>query len=387
MTPNEADRTFLAGLTVLYVEDDSLIRNMTTEYLRRWVGRLCLAQDGEEGLASFRRDRPDLIITDILMPKLDGLAMLEAIRAEAPAIPVVLTTAFEQIPFLVRAINLGVDRYVLKPIQPDQLQAALLHAAHHLRAEVELRKHIHVEQELMMARHHESMSLLAKGMAHDYNNLLQAILSSVHAAAGHTNPGSPAHLILGMTQRFTATAQQLSQELLVLSREMDQPDQESSPIPLLEAALAPLGGTGIQVTLEVPDRMPVVNFNPKRLSQALQILLSNAQEAMPRGGTLKVTVAARPVGPDAVSLGLSPGTYLCLRFQDSGPGIDGDHLPRIFDPYYSTKSVGNHKGQGLGLAVCRSIMRAHRGQVSAESVVGEGSTFSLFLPVIQPWDA
>jgi signal transduction histidine kinase len=104
---------------------------------------------------------------------------------------------------------------------------------------------------------------------------------------------------------------------------------------------------------------------------------------MPRGGTLDVTAASFQAGPDMVELGLSPGTYLRLDFKDSGCGITPEHLHRIFDPYFSTKPMGAQKGQGLGLAVCRSILRAHGGQVIAESVVGQGSTFSVFLPMLQ----
>jgi len=385
MASSEADRAHLSGLTLLYVEDEPSIRSSTAEFLRRRVKRLCLAEDGLDGLGAFRQEHPDLVVTDIMMPRLDGLALAEAIKAESPDTPIVVITAFEQNQFLLRAINTGVDRYVLKPVQPEQLNAALLHCAHQLRAEEELRQHLQLERELQLARHHESMSYLAKGMAHDYNNLLQAILSSVDAAAGHTTPGSPAHLILGMTQRFAATAQKLGQQLLALGQGEDQPDQEGSLTTLLETVLhEALDGSDIAVARRFAPDAPSVHFNRERLQQALTSLLINAREAMPEGGAMEVHLAACEVGPDQTGLQLAPGTYLRLSLQDTGRGIPADQLPRIFDPYFSTKPMGSQKGQGLSLAVCRSILRAHGGQVTVESEVGRGTTFHLFFPAFQP---
>jgi signal transduction histidine kinase len=382
MTTTEADRTFLAGLTVLYVEDSRVIRDMTAEFLRRRVGRLCLAEDGVEGVEAFRRERPHLLVTDIMMPRMDGLAMAETIKVEAPDLPVVVITAFEQSQFLLRAIALGVDRYVLKPVQPDLLEAALLHCAHQLRAEEELRQHLKVERELLKARHTESLSILAQGMAHDYNNLVQAILSSVETAVGHLPPGSPAHLILGMSQRFAGQAQQLGKQLLALGQANDLLDRQGPLDAVIDGALlAALEGSGLKVALLLPADLPPVRYNHERLVQALTILMTNAKDAMPRGGTLDIQASVREVRAGEADLTLGLGTYLRLSLKDSGVGIPADLLPHIFEPYQSGKERGAKKGQGLSLSICRAILLAHGGQVTVESQVGQGSTFHVFLPV------
>jgi CheY-like chemotaxis protein len=277
MNSTEADRTFLAGLTVLYVEDDPTIRTITAEFLRRRVGRLCLAEDGVEGLEAFRRERPQLLVTDIMMPRMDGLAMTEAIKAESPGVPVIVVTAFEQTQFLMRSIALGVDRYVLKPVDPDLLEASLLYCAHQLRAEEELRQHQRVERELMMARHHEAQGILATGMAHDYNNLLQAILAGVDIAKVQTQPESPAHLSLTKVQQYAGVAKNLGQQLLNLSQVNDRLDAEGPLEPLVEACLqASIEGAGISVTLHFPADLPQVCYNRERLAQALSTLWTNA---------------------------------------------------------------------------------------------------------------
>jgi DNA-binding NarL/FixJ family response regulator len=133
MFGDSQDVAFLASLRVLYVEDDTAAREATGEFLRRRVGQLTTAKDGAEGLIRFLAGGADLVITDILMPNMDGLAMAAAIRERGAAVPIVVTTAFEQADFLARAIQVGIDHYVLKPIQADRFEFALLSCTHRLR--------------------------------------------------------------------------------------------------------------------------------------------------------------------------------------------------------------------------------------------------------------
>ncbi len=381
MTPTSSDVGYLGGLTVLYVEDEPAVQASTASFLRRRIARLRLAEDGLEGLEAYHQQRPDILVTDIMMPRMDGLSMIEAIRAEDPDLPIIVVTAFEQTKFLLRAIACQVDRYVLKPVDADQLEAALLVCARQLRAEAESRQRLRLERELAQARQHESLCILAQGMAHDYNNLLQAILSTVYAASAHTEPGTPIHRLLDTTERFSQVARSLGQQLLTLG-EVNYPlDQEGSLNALVEELATTLpGDAGIVVETSLPEGLPAVRYNQDRLRQALDALLTNAVEAMPQGGTLGIVATRKEVDPDDTDLSLHPGTYLCLSFQDTGVGMDRDVQLRIFDPYFSTKQRGAQKGQGLGLAICRSILLAHGGQVTVASEPGLGSTFQVFLP-------
>ena len=383
MTMLEADQTYLAGLTVLYVEDDADLQAITAEFLRRWVGRLVLAENGLKGLEAFRSEHPQIVLSDIQMPGMDGLAMAEAIKAEQPRLPIIISTAFERPDYFLRAIALGVDRYVVKPLQAEAMKGALLHCAHQLRAEEELQRHLRVERDLVLARHHESMCILAQGMAHDYNNLLQAILASVETSLMKVQPGSPANLTLGMAKRFTSMAQELGAQLLILGEHDEgKPDQLGAISPFMDVVLhAQLGNTQIGWANHLSADLPFVNYNHQRLELALGILVTNARDAMPGRGTLVVAAEVRVVPPGDESSTLGPGPYLCLSLQDSGRGISPEDLPRIFDPYFSTKEIGAKKGQGLSLALCRAILLAHGGNVTAESQVGVGSTFRVFLPV------
>ncbi len=134
------DRACLKALTALYVEDEADIREELALFLRRRLAGVRTAADGRAGLDAFVRYQPDLVITDIRMPVMDGLEMAERIRAMSPKTPILITTAFEETRYFQQAIDLGVDKYVTKPVSLDILDAALLKCARAIRAEAALRE-------------------------------------------------------------------------------------------------------------------------------------------------------------------------------------------------------------------------------------------------------
>jgi two-component system, cell cycle sensor histidine kinase and response regulator CckA len=146
MNINQLDQNYLSTLVVLYVEDDPDTHAQFSEFLQHSVGTLITAANGAEGLAAFIKHSPDIVITDILMPVMDGLFMTVGIREVNPSVPVLVTTAFEQSDYLMRAINIGVDQYVTKPVNSSLLLECLLKTAHRLRAEEQL--NLQQQQEL-----------------------------------------------------------------------------------------------------------------------------------------------------------------------------------------------------------------------------------------------
>lgn len=146
MNINRLDQNYLSTLVVLYVEDDPDTHAQFSEFLQHFVGTLITAANGAEGLAAFIKHSPDIVITDILMPVMDGLFMTVGVREVNPSVPVLVTTAFEQSDYLMRAINIGVDQYVTKPVNSSLLLECLLKTAHRLRAEEQL--NLQQQQEL-----------------------------------------------------------------------------------------------------------------------------------------------------------------------------------------------------------------------------------------------
>ena len=382
MTQDSQDAAYLRTLTVLYAEDDPCTQVEIAVFLRRRVGTVVTVASGAEGLAAFQAQPAHIVVTDIQMPGMSGLAMVEEIRKLDPSVPVIVTTAFEQTDYLMHAIELGVDRYVLKPIDGQRLEAALVLAAHRLLAEEQLRARQKLDAEAMRLRHQASLTVLLGGIAHDFNNLLQAILTSVSLAGLKVEPGSEANRILLSSEAISNQAGQLARRLLKLANP-PKPLEWTGPVGavLQETVLGTLEGSAVTAEFTFQDLEAWVRHNRSELAEVIGSLTQNALDAMPAGGTLRVATDLCEVveqGPD----GLAPGPYLRIRFQDTGAGIKEENLPMVFEPYFTSKPRGAQKGMGLGLAVGQAIARAHGGGITVASQPGEGAAFHLHLPVV-----
>jgi CheY-like chemotaxis protein len=132
------DNALLAQFSLLYVEDDEHIRDQLTQFLKRRASVLHVATNGAEGLELYRRHQPDMVVSDILMPQMNGLEMAESIRALNAEVPIIVTTAFNETDYFLKAIQIGVDNYVLKPVDPAMLGRALHKSARVLHQRREL---------------------------------------------------------------------------------------------------------------------------------------------------------------------------------------------------------------------------------------------------------
>src|SRR4051794_24531808 len=140
----------------------------------------------------------------------------------------------------------------------------------------------------------------------------------------------------------------------------------------------------IAISLSAETQPYTVNVDPTRLQQALMNLVVNAKDAMPAGGTLTLRLVRKRISAEQKPPlpGMPPGHWICLSVADSGSGIPTDLLPRIFEPFFTTKAPG--KGTGLGLAQVHGIIKQHEGYIGVESQMGEGTTFTLYLPLAEP---
>lgn len=128
----------LKSASVLYVEDDAEIREQLARFLERRVGMLYTAANGQEGLDIWRRHKPEVVVTDIMMPVMDGLKMAEAIKQEDPSAPVIVTTAFNETNYFLRAIDIGIDKYVIKPVKTDLLIQAIQQSVWRVKADLDI---------------------------------------------------------------------------------------------------------------------------------------------------------------------------------------------------------------------------------------------------------
>lgn len=377
----DPDSEYLSGLTVLLVEDEGEVREEMAQFLGRRVGRLLTAENGEQGLALFRQEQPDLVVTDIMMPVMDGLAMARRILERDPRVPVVVVTAFGQLDYLMQAIQSGISSYVMKPVQSELLEAALLKGARSLRLEAELALLRRQKLEQLQTSHEASIGILAGGLAHDYNNLLQSILMTFSMVKLYIdNPKEALECLKGADTAWEE-ARELSDRLALLSQSSESYRRSCGIEELLWSGLGwVIEGTDCKVSYELPKDLPEVLVDEPQVQKVFSILAQNAAEAMQGRGTLRVGGEVREVREDD-RLPLIAGTYLRVSFADEGPGIAPEVLPLIFMPYSSTKARGKDRGMGLGLAMAQAILKLHRGGLVAESTPGSGATFHIYLPL------
>ncbi|MDO9709340.1 ATP-binding protein [Paracraurococcus lichenis] len=240
------------------------------------------------------------------------------------------------------------------------------------------------EARLAEAGRLETVGRLAGGIAHDFNNLLAAILGAAEAARAAGLPPA-AEADVAQIEEAARRGAGLVRQLLAFAR---QQRLQPRVIELNEAvtAIAPLLrrvlGRQVQVELALEQPGRRVRVDPTQLDQVMLNLAVNAREAMPEGGRLRIAtghrLVLRPEGEGAGRTALPPGRWVVLEVSDTGRGIPPEVLPRLFEPFFTTRPEKG--GTGLGLATVQGIVAQSGGQVAVESRQGEGTTFRIYLP-------
>lgn len=235
---------------------------------------------------------------------------------------------------------------------------------------------VQLQEELAKREKLEAVGVLAGGIAHDFNNILGGVLGNILLAKSDTVPNCEVYRTLATAEKATLRAARLTQQLLTFSKG-GAPVKEMAVLVdvVKESAEFALSGSNVFGRYCFPDDMTPVNVDAGQISQVVQNLTLNACQAMPEGGVMVVSLDMCAV-PPVNSMGLKPGNYARLIFVDQGEGIPAEIIGRIFDPFFSTRPTGS----GLGLATCYSIVKKHGGHIEVNSTVGQGSTFTVYLP-------
>ena len=253
--------------------------------------------------------------------------------------------------------------------------------------EEELRRKLDLR--LQQVQNLESLGVLAGGIAHDFNNLLMVVLGNLDFACAQLPPGSPLLDGLGQASHASRRAAELAKQMLAFAgkarfalERLDLRELVGGMIPMLEASIA----CRASLRLEAAPSLPAIDADPAHLNQAILNLVLNAAEALaPVGGTITLTLREARIDEDESASTWFPGPlpagrHVLLEVSDTGCGMEPDTLPRVFDPFFSTKFTG----RGLGLAAVLGIVRSHGGAVRILSEPGQGTTVGLLFPAAAP---
>ena len=380
---------------ILIVDDNPKNRAICEEIFEEDFD-LIHAEDGTAALQLIRERHPDVVLLDVMMPGINGYEVCQRMKADAETghIPVIIVSAKGQTDEIIEGFDSRADDYIVKPFvnselrarvratlrlkeAQDELQAANRKLHEHTRKLEEanerlkeldrikagftamlvhdLRSPLSVVQVTLQML--ESDSLVAQS---EYKTLIRESLASCNDLFELTSD-------LMEIFRSESTTMVLSLSRMSLQRLVEEPFRQATVL---------ASKKDISLDLRLPDEPLIVRADSYKLQRALTNLLSNAVKFTPRGGTIGLHVTP----PQSVG-GVGAPSEVLIDVIDSGDGIPPHDLPFIFDPYYQANTQNSGMGSGLGLAIVKRIVAAHGGDVSVKSKLGQGSRFSIRLPL------
>jgi signal transduction histidine kinase len=376
-----------ANMKLLLVDDEEVLLRAVGDFLARCGHEVRVALNGSVAYGQIAEGPPDVVLTDIRMPEMDGLALLEIIRLRYPSIPVVLITGHGDVDTAVSALQKGAFDYIRKPVKLDQLTALL--------GRLEQRKQLETTlmQEHAQSAHAgrlASMGTMAAGIAHEINNPTAMIRANLQTFQRLWDRAAPLLRRLGNTaasQDLAALLEEVpgltsnmlsgTDRIARISNQMklySRVDDTRSPceVDLVRCLEEAIGLTaqdlcGIEIHREyAPARVVGV---AQEITQMFVDLLQNAGHSL----------AGQPGARIAVEVTPDDDGWVCASVTDNGPGIAAPLSDRIFDPFFTTKHPG--QGLGLGLSICHAIAVEHRGSIAYEPASGGGACFTVRLPL------
>ncbi len=366
-------------LRVLFVEDSAADAELMLRALK--AGGFDPVHERVETAATLRAALAgpwDVVLSDYYLPELEAPAALALVRERAPDLPFLVVSGSMGEDTAVAAMKAGATDYIMK----DRLQRLAPAVERAIEDAAVRRDRRRLEQQLLASQRLEAVGRLAGGVAHDFNNVLTAVLGSTELLILDTPPGAARREELEIIREAAAHAQDLIRQLLAFSSR-----QALKPVVLdvnhlvknVGKMLRRLIGENIQLTTEPAPDVDSVCADPGQLEQVLVNLVVNARDAMPQGGRLTIGTGNLTVAEGGTpAVPVPPGRYVVLRVTDTGTGMDAATLERAFEPFFTTKPRG--KGSGLGLATVYGVVRQSGGHVEAESTPGAGTTFRVYLP-------
>jgi signal transduction histidine kinase len=377
-----------SGLTVpasiLVVDDDPVVRSIMRATLQRDGFCVIEARDGVEGCRLYDEHRPDLLLVDVIMPRMDGYELCRELRSrpESGYVPIVVATSLDDLPSIARAYDAGATDFIPKPINWLVLNHRVRYILRASRAFEELRSN---QQRLIAAKEAAEAASRAKSeflanMSHELRTPLNAIigfsgmmsdrmfgsLNDKYAEYADIIGTSGRHLLAIITD-ILDLAKADADKLLLAEEEVDLAEvaQLSSQI-VHDMALR----AQIDFDSDIDEPLPAVLGDPAKLTQIVVNLLSNAVKFTPAGGKVRLKVERRA------------RRGIILRVEDTGIGMSPDQIPIALEPFGQIESsfTRKHDGVGLGLPLTKRLVELHGGVIEIDSAPGKGTVASVHLP-------
>lgn len=371
---------------ILVVDDEESIRFSFQKFLSNTKHEVTVAENIIDARAILSGNEFDVAVIDrILKDGQNGLDLVKHIRKVQPFCETILISAYPTFRSAAETLQYETFAYLTKPVKQEEICRVVEEAACRNKNKKE------IEKQLLHVQKLESIDSLAGEIAHDLNNILLLMFRYVELAIIHTPEDSPAREDMLEVIKAVNRAKGLTRKILTRSR---QNKQERKPIQLhfiiKEALKLLIAGipNHIEFQQDIHADCGTALADPAGIHQLMINLCTNAYHSMrEKGGIIKVSLQNVSITPEAIltgekfKSGLDPGDYIRLTVSDTGRGMDKDTMDCIFDPYFTTKAVG--EGTGLGLSVVHGIVESHGGSIMVQSEQGKGSAFHVYFPKIE----
>ncbi|MGV3722760.1 MAG: hybrid sensor histidine kinase/response regulator [Actinomycetota bacterium] len=389
MIAHEATGIAIRGLNavaaeVLVVDDMSTLRFMLSQHVKQLGHRVTGAANGREALERLRAQSFDLVLLDVLMPEMDGHAVLEEMQADPNLrnIPVIVVSGVDELESVVRCIERGAEDYLHKPVNPTLLRARISASLEKKRLrDREVRLHEQLQENFNRLQELEKLrDSLTHMVVHDLRTPLTSLLTGLYSmeSLGEFNEDQQEFWRIGVAGGETLLG--MINDLLDVSRMEDGSLKlsYSNPTPeiLVERAVRQvdllLREKNLDLCSDLPANLPILTADEDKLRRVLVNLLGNAIKFTPPGGEITISARAGDCG-DVVRFSV----------RDTGEGIPREAFSRIFEKFgqVETRQAGQRNSTGLGLTFCKMAVEAHGGTIWLESEIGRGSKFSFTIPL------
>ena len=402
-------------MQILVAEDDFVSRGFLKKILESFGHKCLVAENGLEAWDLFQKNAIKFVISDWMMPKMDGITLCRKIREKKLPhyVYFIILTSQDRKEDTVAGLKAGADDYILKPFEPEELKARI-HAGQRI---IQLEESSqNANSQLLQSEKMASIGQLAAGVAHEINNPVGFVSSNLKTmsdyqddistlikqyrsltsylknsiSAAETPVDIPKQLELITDLEAELDIDYVLNDILELVKESREGTERIKKIVLDLKDFAHPGedkpmfadiNKNMELTLNVVRNelkykakivkeygdLPLVKCYPQQLNQVFVNLLVNAAQAIEKQGEIKINTSTLDELDEKIEISIT----------DTGSGIDKEHLSKIFDPFFTTKDVG--KGTGLGLNIAYDIIQKHKGTIDVESEVGKGTTFIIRL--------
>ena len=370
---------------LLLVDDEQDVREVTSFVIKDQGFEVYTAEDGAAGLEMVEKVFPQIVVTDVKMPKMGGIELLRKVKERFEDIEVIVITAFGEMDLAIEALQLDASDFINKPIDDTALKLALSRAKERYRSRQRLKEYTRFleQKNLDQARilHRDkliSLGKLSASVVHEINNPISGILNYAHLMNRMIKKRNGKEIDMEKFSRYldimeseSSRISEIVSSLLTFSRKSKLAFAEIDVKTLLEKSALlcqhKLELSSIELSLEIESDLKPIHGDFNQIQQSIINLVFNAVDAIGTGG--KITISAMNKKEEG---------QVWIVVSDNGKGIDPEEINHIFEPFYTTKDEGY--GVGLGLSIIFGIMDRHGGSIEADSEPGKGTSFTLQFP-------